>query len=1732
MKSIARFRRIIVLTALLTTAAGMLPAADTGTKPASDKNEFKLRGYRDLVHSSEQLGDPKNQVTVHHFTFENNGRAVIFTSKIFSDSELTKGNTIKAVKTSNSQADIIDLDGSGFIAPLLSRDSRKLAVITGSNTGTAAKWIDELSGKEPVLRRTELSHPKYLDKWDRYCLGMWQYLSDFERDGIRKTPDEFYKWMGEIGLNPQLNAGNTALELTASDNVMTFYRNLFKKHDVEYQRIEWLPHNYDLYNRNPFLTHSLKPDIASRWSYYGERNLANNPLRTVQNASILNLIKKCSADENQMGILDPDGEIGPFDTDYFSYNGPMTQREFVRFLKEVRKLSLSDVSKRYYGRPDAIRNWEDLPIADWREFYGWNEKSVDLAGEWRFMPDSKLEGFTEGWSMPEFDDSDWVRLYYPGDALVFSMASTSSPLWMRKTVKLDAGRFNGKVFISLAPLSDKSVQVFLNGKPLGALDPRFHTAKTFGQFDISEEVAKGGSLTFVLRLASKDCPYGPIFLTSKKLEDFPTSDPLVNARRWDHMEFVDWVVAQSVGTTLDMIRSVDPDRPIKVHAYGESPWGWKTVAQYGGYSHFTGNGSGWQWAEPKQFGASRGLQDSSEPGGPMPTLRDLKGIWGNMIFMGKNAHDYFINLQSITRDPEMRAYFEKKIPAIKVMGRLNVVISPIAVIRGTLNSIYRSECSYWPLWKYGVNSSRGGDLIPYLDEVRIREGNLDDFPVIVDEGAECWDDAMTSSLRSYVEAGGILVINSMSGTSNFIELGKGGGPALAGIKFGDSPANASAISFDAGQDRISGLNGSFRAYERNGISPKQILPLEGTDVIGKWPDGSPAFTRKALGKGFVYCCGASLYPSDFIKATASSFGPDAFATSAGGVDLVRTLRSNNGSEDFLMLRGLGREAETKWTLPYPPKRIYDPLTGTEIPSVIEGNTVTFKTNIDDWDFAWFAARRPDADMQFSHWFKRQTQIWSGLVTGAKEPKAPIFRHFDLNHGWKSVTTDSFDSAANLMKLDDKEAALKETELTMKSAENEDQDQFILYRKDFELPAKWKSDSVLKLAILGQIYDCQIHAFSGENSIYLNGKEIWKGQKLGKAWLDVTSNINAGVNRLEIIHKGGNGIMPSVLLVRSATPDRTVPLSEKWHLVSGFNQEADFSMLGMTKASFLYQDIIVPAEDKDKEVWLSIEGPCTYAIINGHVRYLDVNGSTSAPSPVLEIAITPDIRFGQSNRIVLGNNLIFQGWNSGELNYKQAELRFYTPGKWSLDGKGNREALTKKEIASVERDASFVRQYPMIHPKAEKKTAPVTPKNEKPFTPPPVLMDLDFTHGTEITDLGPSKVELKIQGNMTAVSEAGGKIKGIYLHGESDKPAIIEMPPKFFRDNLSNKNFTIAVWIKPMEINRSGGAIMNWGSWFFGWNISNETCSASVVSTPQRHLIAESVVRQRKWQCLALSFDGARSTLYSNGTAVGCQTWDKPMQGVDAPVFIGSVMAEREFLNAEISSFRIYSGAMDADSMKRMFISERDKFKPKEGSAYLEDDLFRLKISKDGISDEAEIPAVKIVANGTRISEEKDKTSVSFSGDASYLLITDHPRAKLFKEPFSLILDFMPEPGTSGMIFRRHHILCLELTKDGGLTFDANIGRNNRISFPGAVKFGEWNRLIFSYDGKTARLSINGAPSVEKEYPGNIGNSDYTTVFFADNTYKFPESGKLKCMVRELRIVPGAVKQVVCDIPGA
>ncbi|MFH1858594.1 MAG: LamG-like jellyroll fold domain-containing protein [Candidatus Omnitrophota bacterium] len=1689
----------------------------------SSWRQHQLRGYGTF--QSQELPGQADGITAQEFKFQSPEKAAVFLSKLYADFELTAANQIETVATAQGPVEVISLNGKSCILPVLTAGSGTVRIFTGTDRATLLSVARKSVSATPLTRK-DVSHPPFMDKWDRYPIGVWQRIGDAEQVKNHPGMADFTEWMGRIGLNAQVNIGSHAVDLAACDNQTTWWRRYLEKNHVKYQRVEWLIHHLDLYNRNPFLIHSINPHVGTAWSYYAERTMANSLLRNVQNANALTTLKPTLADENQMAILDPNGEVGPFYHDEWGLYGATARREFVRFLREVRKLSLNDVSNRYTGRSGSYRNWEDVPLADWRQFYGWADgAAVDLAGEWRFMPDDEQVGFQEGWSLPDFDDSGWIRLYYPGDALLYSLYphTKTHPLWMRKTFTVDKARLakpqSERFYLSLAPLSRKSAQVFINGQPAGSLDPNFHTARTYGQFDITDLVKAGKPISVVLRLT--DVPNGPIFVTSKKLESFPTSDPLANARRWDHTEFVDWQLAEGVASTLAAIRSVEPDRPIKVHAYGASPWGWKTVAQYGGFSHHTGSGAGWHFTVPKAYGANRGLQHSSEPGGPMGSLRGFKGLWGNLAYMGMSAHDYFINPQSITNDPKKLAYFEQKLPAIKVMGRASVMVSPIGMIRGTLNTKYTGEFANDPNWRYGVTAIRGGEMTPLLDEVRIREGDLNDFKVIIDEGTLCWDGEMVEALQNYVEKGGILVLNSLSGIHTFIDKNKGAGPALAGVELAAPPAKGGAITFTNPDPRFPGLQGELKISGRHGVNGHSLKPLPGTEVLGTWPDGSVAFTRRDLGKGAVYCCAETTYPGSFGEIVAAAFGPETYATKEGGIDLLRTARSNNGCEELLMVRGLGKEATITWTLEEAPERIYDPATGKTIPAEIKGKTATFKVNIPDWDFNWYAARRKGTEKTLAHWLKRQGQIWSGVIEGGKEPKVDLFRHLDLNHGWKLVQTDSAEKARELMKLDDQQAGLKPTELILWDAPGmktrTGDGVFGFYRNTFDIPEFWRGKSTFALSLKGYILDSKLEAFGGENEVILNEKSIWTGKNLQQEWLDVSELMKPEGNRLEIIHKG-NGIMPAIVLVRSAIPETVMDLAGEWHAVEGLQKQKTTKLPGKVKAAFVYRDVDIPDSMKDKEVWLRVKG-CQVAIINGRQRYWEMRGVPSYHnSPVYEANITPDIRFGEKNRIVLGP----RAWNSAYLDYQKMELCFYKPGEWSAKGDGIRDTLSKTELAAVAKDLATIKAFSLVNAPsggAEGRTPSSQIDASQPLKLPPAILDLAFNTDKGLAvDRGPNNVPVTVTGTVEPFSEAGGKIKGVYIRGEQKPPGTLSLPGAVFRKKLARKPNTFQVWVKPMEINQRGGSLVNWLSYMFGWDIENNSSTIWRHSSPERKMIVDGLIKQHQWQCLTLVNEGKKGTLYFNGIPVGVQTWPTNFPDADNPLCIGSIQGVRRFINAKLAVFTIYEGALTPDKVARLYLQQQPAFT--KDKAYAEDDAFRLKVTQKGAVDGAVLSGKLTLGEGVKSVKEKGKRVLDFDGVASHILLNDHPQNRLFSKPFELVVDFKPEEGARGMIFRRHHMLCLQLLNNGTLRFDANIGRRNWIDFPQAIGFGQWNRVRFRYDGKKASVSVNGKLFGEKDYPGAMYKSSYPISFFADRTYPgFPKAGNIKCKVRELRVVP-------------
>ena len=1714
-------RRLITIGLLAGLA--MQPPPSRGAE-----THYALRGYREFTELGGSAADANAPVQVRSFVFEDHERAAIFASKIYSDYTLTFGNTLTPLNTAQGPVDAISLAGKDLIVPLVEPGGKRIEVLIGTDSGAVTAKANELLNTPPQ-RASELTHPVFMDKWDRYCIGVWNRVYDLLEDPTHKTPESYYGWMAQIGLNPQLVEASTSSDLSANDNLLRWIRKYFTAAGTRYQNVEWLQAYPELYNRNPFLSSFDGPGMMTPWSYYGEVPHAPGLLRDVQHAPILKELRDYTKDDGLMAILDADGEVGPFPCFKWGEYGPVQRRNFVRYLKEVRHFTLAEVSRRYYGNADALKSWDDVTLADWRTFYGWDANSVDLQGEWRVMREGDTPGMREGWQSPGFDDSDWIRLTYPGDTTLFTLidGGNPKPLWMRRTLKVDATKFTGPIYLSVAPLCDAPVQVFVDGKRLGILEPRFHTGKIFGQFDVTQLARGNPTLTVALRFESNDMPNGPVFFTDKPLEDFPTSDPLLNARRYDHFDFIDWAVADSVGSMLRQDREIDPDRPIKVHAYESSAWGWKMIGELGGYSHHTGASAGWNYTVPKQYALARNLQDSAETGGSMDTPRNIKGLIGCLIYIGKNAHDYFYNLQDISKDPAVLDWFVKRLPDIRLMGRENVDASPIACLRGLRNTHYVGEFYKTENWRFGYDLTKGGEMTPLLDELRVGEGHLP-YPAIVDEGTVVWDETMTAALKQYVENGGTLFLEAASGLHTPTVRDADPGPALAGVKIVGKLNASMQVMLTTADPVFGNRTGAVGPAGDHLMSePHQITALPGTDVIGTTDNGAPAVTRRKLGKGAIYYCAGGQWPGGIRDDIRDHFAPPVYATKEGdGVDLLRTARSNNGCEDLLMLRGLGRPSTIHWTFDYTPAAIYNPVTGAPIPATIEGHTATFRVNIDDWDFAWFAARRPDTREQFSHWLQRQSEMWAGLVKGEPAPNPPLFRSLDFNHGWKLVQASSLADARQRMTLDDHAAGLAPTDLGWWSAPGTGLKSgpgvFGLYRRAFTLPDGWEKNSKIELNVDGRVYNWPQVGFGGPSTIYLNGKQIWTGDKIDQpVSLDLSASIKAGANKLEIVHEG-EGILANIQLIRTINPDTSLDLAGDWQAVDGLQAVRTVKLPGTLKTSFVYRDIVIPKEQAGREVWLRVTASdvnsSRFVIINGRERYPVTRPDNSRP---MEVNITPEVRFGEANRILIGTGPMTGGWKLGRHDLQKLELCFYAPGRWTGD-KGIEAALTPRELADVKQQEARVQLSPLVQNVVAKPPISLFPfadSDAQAYTPPAPAIDLDLT-SAPVSDRGPSHVPVQVVGRTAPFQERGGAVKGLEFFGEGDTAAYLSLPNDSMRPLLVGKGFTMAMWLKPLLDQDPAGDLAQWGlSW--DWEVSERGTSLIWNDHARPRLEAEDVLKPRQWHFLAISVDGNRATLYVDGLNVAEQAWDEPLGEGRTPFLIGGNARYNHFLRSKLASFTIYPQALDDSSVGKLYVKDRDRIVQPADAVWPEDYLCLVNFAADGVKDTAELPSALVCRSGATPKMVDGRAVLDFDGKDSSVILKENPHIHLLGSPFSLIMDFNPAPGSEGCLFRRPFNPGLWLRKDGSLLFDANSGENSQIIIPNAVTAGQWNRIMVAFDGKTFSLFRDGKLIAHQNYIGGLdSNPDGPLCVGADSTVDLPVFGThITMQLREFAIYP-------------
>ena len=270
----------------------------------------------------------------------------------------------------------------------------------------------------------------------------------------------------------------------------------------------------------------------------------------------------------------------------------------------------------------------------------------------------------------------------------------------------------------------------------------------------------------------------------------------------------------------------------------------------------------------KRNGYLRGIQDSSEPGGPAKDLTGLKRYFFIMTYEGMNAHDYFWDLDNMLSKSDLKKHYEDNVEYYKLMGRFNLKKPEIAVTRSLkADRVTGSSTAYDnDITRGDIQQSHYGYVVCY--EPDIKEGLLDDYKIMIDNNFNILNPEDVKSLENWVKKGGNLILNQRSGRNSYMEKNSWPIEKLTGCKAEIRPEKGT-LTFEkdipilkeyAGKTfKNEGKVVNWQKYDYYEDCIALIPESKDVKVIAKYDDGKAAIIERKVGKGTVVVLGSAFY---------------------------------------------------------------------------------------------------------------------------------------------------------------------------------------------------------------------------------------------------------------------------------------------------------------------------------------------------------------------------------------------------------------------------------------------------------------------------------------------------------------------------------------------------------------------------------------------------------------------------------------------------------------------------------------------------------------------------------------------------------------------------------------------------------------------------------------------------------------------------------------------------------
>lgn len=321
-------------------------------------------------------------------------------------------------------------------------------------------------------------------------------------------------------------------------------------------------------------------------------------------------------------------------------------------------------------------------------------------------------------------------------------------------------------------------------------------------------------------------------------------------------------------------------------------------------------------------------------------------------------------------------------------------------------------------------------------------------------------------------------------------------------------------------------------------------------------------------------------------------------------------------------------------------------------------------------------------------------------------------------------------------------------------------------------------------------------------------------------------------------------------------------------------------------------------------------------------------------------------------------------------------------------------------------------------------------------------------------------------------ENAAKISGLTFDGSG---SYIEIP-----DNAAFRisKYTVECWIKPQKSAAWAGIIGKPGRNFNIWLSKNgfihhrfKVGGNDNAGAPNT---AKGSIKWNEWNHVAITNDGKTVTTYINGI----QAASGPSGGVSAisntSVIMGRSLDGRtsSFYKGILAEVRIWNRARSAKTIQStMFTSLTGKepglkgYWPMDegGGAIVQDYASNLdaSVKQPGWTDK-----FKMVPRG-----------LVFDGKNSFLQIPDSSSLQVSRYTVECWIKPQKPAAWAGIVGKPGRNFNIWLSTDGYIHHRFKVGNNNNLGAPntpnGSIKWGEWNHVAITNDGKTAKTYING-----------------------------------------------------------